>query len=167
MKLCIIESGASWNCENMDLLAPITDTGTTYLLSDGSQVTLWNHDKDDSKTNFIKSLNWATEEERGQFIREQHKLICKGDTVVIARGRKMLGETKVVKGYSRYDVPGTYGKQYTEYLWFTDDTKVNINHCDVVGCNYNDVDRYDGKSYYYRQYAKDINDYHIYVGGRY
>ena len=27
MKLCIIESGASWDCENMDLLAPITIKG--------------------------------------------------------------------------------------------------------------------------------------------
>lgn len=35
MKLCIIETGNSWLCDNMDLLSPISKTGTSYLLSDG------------------------------------------------------------------------------------------------------------------------------------
>lgn len=168
MELCIIETGRSWECENMDNLAPIIDTGTSYLLSNGDVITVWNN-KDNDEINLlkIKELPFATNEQRAQFIHEEYGVIFKGDHVVIKRGRKMVGETKEVSGYYRYDVPGTYGKQYTEYLLFTDGTKVNINHCDVVGCVHQEY-KDQGEIYYVRRYSEKTPErYLIPVGGRF
>lgn len=164
----IIASGKCWSCANMDNLAPITAEGTEYLLSDDKRIIIWDDDFSDDnklKIELIKSLDRATLDEKQNYARRKRNMIFKGDTVIIKRGRKMVGETKVVKGYSRFDVEGTYGHAYTEYLLFTDGTKVNINHCDVVGIEY-EHDFYNGKEFFFRYYAEEFNVLSLSVGGR-
>lgn len=145
----------------MDALAPITEKGVIYLLSDGTTRKF----KDGVIDDDFKKLPHANDEELKSFASQKYNIIFKGDNVVIKRGRKMLGEVKTVKGYYKYVVSGTYGKCYIGYLLFTDGTKVNINHCDVVGVNYKDYTR-NGETTYYRTYEERINHSLFYVGGR-
>ena len=153
----IIKKGNCWSCANMDLLADIIDEGITYLFNDNSTITIWN--SDESNNIDISSYEYATEEEVKNFTRKYRGCIYFGDTVVINRGRKMRGETKTVCGGYRYEVPGTYGHQCIDYLFFTDGTKVNMRHCDVIGIDYEE-------DFTYRQYIKKNQSYPIYVGGR-
>ena len=165
MERKIIACGEYWDCANMDTLAPITEVGMEYLLSDDSRILIKNSDKTSNAYNLIKSLDWANEGEQKLYVSTHYNIIFKGDKVVIARGRKMKGEEKIVNGYCRYEVPGTYGKIYTDYLFFTDGTKVNILHCDVVGVDYTN-NFYDKDGYVYRRYKKDFRNFDIPVGGR-
>lgn len=72
----------------------------------------------------------ATPEERETY-RKHKRQFQKGDQVVITRGRKMVGETKVIKGFSTF-VP-TYARYgVVEYINFTDGTKVNRSHVDFA-----------------------------------
>ena len=158
----IITSGKYWICENMDNLAPIIEEGTEYLLSDGSRIKV----PYDKTNNEIDNLEHADEQEKKAFASQEYGTIFNGDKVVIKRGRKMVGETKEVKGYYRYDVRGTYGKQYTEYLLFTDGTKCNLQHCDVVGVVHKNY-QYLGKWYTIRKYEEKLNVSTFNVGGRY
>lgn len=159
----IIASGSYWICENMDNLAPIIETGMMYLLSDGSTRKFQdNIIEDDDPFNL---LEYANETEKKAYASQEYGTIFKGDKVVIKRGRKMVGEIKEVKGYYRYDVDGTYGKVYTEYLLFTDGTKVNINHCDVVGVTHKNV-KYGNQTLYFRKYEENLNISTFNVGGR-
>ncbi len=148
----IIASSKYWKCENMDNLAPIIEEGTEYLLSDGTRVLIADNNEYPNKP------ERANEQEKKAFASQEYGTIFKGDNVIIKRGRKMVGETKVVKGYYRYNVAGTYGKQYTDYLLFTDGTKCNLQHCDVVGVEH--------KSYVYRKYEEKLNISTFNVGGR-
>lgn len=161
----IIDGCYYWVCENFDLLAPIIEEGTEYLLSDNSLIQVPYNDKTSDNYNLIKSLEVASEEERKKYANEHYNVIFKGDKVIIARGRKMKGEEKIVNGYYRFDVRGTYGHQYTEYLFFTDGTKVNINHCDVVGINHQ-KNFYNNTEYFYRHYEESIRKMNFNVGGR-
>ena len=156
----IIASGNYWKCANMDLLANIIEEGTEYLLSDGTRI-LVPENKEDERLN---NLEFATEEEIKEYARINFGSIFKGDEVIINRGRKMKGEHKIVEKTYRYTVPNTYGKQYTDYLVFTDGTKVNIHHCDVVGIEYKNT-FYNGQEYFYRKFETDTR-YLISVGGR-
>lgn len=159
----IIARGFYWVCENMDLLAPIIETGMEYLLSDGTIRRVPDNVIEDDDP--LATMEYATEADKKAFASQEYGTIFKGDTIVIKRGRKMVGETKVVKGYYRYDVPGTYGHQYTEYLLFTDGTKVNIQHCDVLGVDHKNV-RYAGQLMYFRSYEERLNISTFKVGGR-
>lgn len=149
----IIASGNYWVCENMDTLAPIIEEGTMYLLDDGTT------------TKVNPGLEYATEAEKKLFASREYGTIFKGDQVVIKRGRKMLNEVKEVKGSYRFVVDGTYGKVYTDYLTFTDGTKVNIDHCDVVGVEHKNT-TYLGKICYYRHYEERLSITTFNVGGR-
>lgn len=168
MEKKIIAHGKYWVCENMDNLAPIIETGTEYLLSDDSTIRIKDNNFDDadkSKIEQITNLETATLEEKMNYARKKFSVIYKGDIVVVKRGRKYVGETKEVKGYYRYDVAGTYGHAYTEYLLFTDGTKVNINHCDTIGVDYEPY-IYQGKEYFFRRYEEAFNILSIPCGGR-
>ena len=156
----IIASGIYWVCENMDTLAPITEEGIEYLLSDGSRVYVKNGECYPG----VKP-EMANDAEKRAFASQEYGSIFKGDTIVIHRGRKMVGEVKKVKGYYRYDVPGTYGKQYTEYLLFDDGTKCNLQHCDVVGINHKSF-VHNGQRYSFRKYEDTLNILTFSVGGR-
>lgn len=117
----------------MDTLAPITREGYQYLFDDNSTKIVW----DDERTN--EQYEMATEEEKHLFYNRMGYLF-KGDKVKIVKGRKMVGETKTINGFWKYVVPGTYGKIYTEYVYFTDGTKVNQDYVRVVDCDYFDED---------------------------
>ncbi len=86
---------------------------------------------DDVRTWDNEAVIDATEQELENY-RKYCRKFKKGDKIIINRGRKMRGETKVIKDMFRYTVNGTYGKQYTDYLVFTDNTKVNRQHCDFI-----------------------------------
>lgn len=73
----------------------------------------------------------ATKEEK-MIYRKAHRQFQKGDRVIIARGRKMKGETKMVASIITYRPKGTYGWNDVDYLLFTDHTKVNKEHCDFI-----------------------------------
>ena len=160
MEKKIITSGKYWICENMDNLAPIIEEGTEYLLSDGSRVKV-----PYGKENQFSELQRANEQEKKAFASQEYGTIFKGDEVIIKRGRKMVGETKIVKGYYKYVVPNTYGKQYIEYLLFEDGTKCNLLHCDVVGVEHKNL-KYRGEILIHRSYEEKINILTFNVGGR-
>lgn len=73
----------------------------------------------------------ATEEEKEIYRKKCHDFKI-GDKVIIRRGRKMLNEIKVIKSMFTYSPEGTYGHCITNYLVFTDGTKVNRLHCDII-----------------------------------
>lgn len=73
----------------------------------------------------------ATEEEIKEYRKAYHKFKI-GDKVKINRGRKMLGEIKEIKGFYTFRPDRTYGHCDTNYLVFTDNTKVNKLHCDII-----------------------------------
>ncbi len=153
-KVKIIKKSKYWICDNMDIWAPIIEEGMMYLLSDGTIQKFKNNVTDDN----IKNMPYATKEEQQAYASKTYGYIFKGDTVKINRGRKMVGEIKTVKGHYRYYVNGTYEKCYTDYLIFTDGTKVNINYCDVIGINCCQSK--------YKSYADTFNDSLIIIGGR-
>lgn len=153
----IITSANYWVCENMDLLAPINEDGIEYLLSNNTRIRINENDTTSENALYIASLKRANEEEKKQFAREQYGYIFRGDKVVITRGRKMLNEEKIVNGYYRFVASETYGKVYTDYVFFTDGTKVNINYCDTMFTNAKTNNRY---------YAKDLSEVVFNVGGQ-
>ena len=84
---------------------------------------------DDERTFGNQAIIDATEEELEAY-RKYKRRFRKGDKVIIKRGRKMVGEVKEVESKFTYRPDGTYGHQDTDYLVFTDGTKVNKLHCD-------------------------------------
>lgn len=117
----IIGVGYVWECENLDWDSPISWQGYRVLFNDGSKVII------DSLSE-VENYQEATEEEVKEFYRSLN-FISEGDEVVIIKGRKIpLGEHKVIKGFSRFVVPNTYGKQYTDYVHFTDGTRTDIRN---------------------------------------
>ena len=153
-ELKIIRTGNYWKCANMDTLAPIIEEGIMYLFNDGSKKKFKDYVIDDE----TMTIPYATKEEQQAYASKVYGYIFKGDKIIINRGRKMVGEIKTVKGYYKYNVNGTYGKCYTEYLLFTDGTKVNIDYCDVIGISHNQFE--------YRTYCDMFNQSLINVGGR-
>lgn len=115
-----ITTGRAWTCENLDLLAPITAEFVVALFDDGTQDVY--HGEPMASPDEVRAYVHST----GQ--------VYIGDTVHIVRGRKMIGETKIVKSAYRYNVPGTYGHAWCDYLTFEDGTKVAAKNCDVDGC---------------------------------
>ena len=128
----ILGHGKYWVCANMDLLADIIEEGTEFLLSDGRRIFLPFDCGETEDFKYLKTLEFASDDEVKQYCREKYGYIFDGDEIEIYKGRKMVGEHKIVKKGYRYEVAGTYGKVYTDYLVFTDGTKCNINNCKVV-----------------------------------
>jgi hypothetical protein len=110
-----------WECENLDLLSPIIEQGIEYLMNDNTRV----------RVPYGQSFDYqeATEEEKHDFYNSLG-FVFEGDIVEIVKG-KLKGEFKKIKGFFRYVVPNTYGKQYTDYITFTDGTKTNILNCQI------------------------------------
>ena len=116
----VIAKAEYWECENLDLLAPITEQGIEYLMSDNTRVHI----------PYGQSFDYeeATEQEKHEFYNNLG-FVFVGDDVEIVKGN-LKGNTKQIKGFFRYVVPNTYGKQYTDYITFTDGTKTNIANCE-------------------------------------
>lgn len=86
---------------------------------------------DDERTFGNEAILDATEEELEAYRKYRNKFQI-GDKVQIIDGRKMKNEIKEIAKMFRYVVPNTYGKQYTDYLVFTDGTKVNKLYCKIL-----------------------------------
>ena len=119
-----IAKGHWWKCENLDTLSPIVDEGIALLLTDGTTEYY-------SYNETIPAYEKATEEEIHQFANKRGFYFI-GDTVYIAKGR-LKGQSKRITGEFRYTVPNTYGRVYTDYLTFDDNTKTNIANCTING----------------------------------
>lgn len=85
---------------------------------------------DDVRTYNNEAIIDATKEELETYRKYMHRFEV-GDKVIINRGRKMKGETKIIKDFFTYRPAGTYNCD-TNYLVFTDGTKVNRLHCDIL-----------------------------------
>lgn len=119
----VIESAEYWECENMDFLAPIIEQGIEYLMSDNTRV----HIPYGQEFECV----YANQNEKHEFYNGLG-FVFEGDKVDIVKG-KMKGESKEISRFFRYVVPNTYGKQYTDYVAFTDGTKTNITNCEFNG----------------------------------
>ena len=165
----VIDSGRVWKCSNMDTLAPIEKEGIEYLFDDNSREVFWEDDR--GVIVVPEQFEPASDEDVKQYMRKFRYGIFKGDKVIVKRGRKFVGEVKEVRAYYVF-IPDAcnYGSSSgltvrVGYLYFTDGTKVNINHCDVEGIDYSDMDK-DG--IHCRVFYEDKNfRSEIGVGGRY
>lgn len=115
----VVEWGYAWTCSNMDLLAPIEEQFIVALFDDGSR-------------GRYNGEPTCTQEEKENFARKSGYAFV-GDEVVIVSGRKMKGEHKTLLKQACYRPVGTYGHADVDYFYFTDGTKVQKQHCRVVG----------------------------------
>lgn len=122
--LKVLAIGKYWVCDSMDLLAPITETGTEVLTISGEYLPF----KDGEK---LPAFIMASEEEKKAYL-NKYGIVFIGDKVEVIKG-KLKGSIKTVSGFYRYIIPNTYGKAYTDYLIFDDNTKTNIFNCSING----------------------------------
>lgn len=115
----VVEWGYAWTCSNMDLLAPIEEQFIMALFDDGS----YGH---------YNGEPMCTAEEKQDYARKNGYAFV-GDKIVIVSGRKMKGEHKTLLKQVSYRPQGTYGHADVDYFYFTDGTKVQKQHCRVVG----------------------------------
>lgn len=118
------------NRVTVDIIMHLTFAEAVQLNSDGSyeKVTYMTDDVRDYDNEAIID---ATEEQLETYRKHKNKFKI-GDTVKIVKGRKMVGEEKVIYKFFTYRPNGTYGHQDIEYLVFTDGTKVNKLHCIII-----------------------------------
>ena len=120
-----VEKAPYWACENLDLNAPIVEEGMAYLLEDGS--TDYIEDGKVPADTYIR----VTESEYKAFYNRKG-FVFRGNLVEVYKGR-MKGYKGIAKSFFRYDVAGTYGKVYTDYIVFEDGSKTNILNCCING----------------------------------
>lgn len=121
----IIDKTIVWTCENLDLNAQINWQGYSILFNDNTSVIV-------EKNENLNCYEIASKQERKDFARSLG-YIFEGDMVEIIKGRKIpLGERKIVKYGYRYQIRGTYGHCYVDYLVFTDGTKTAIDNIKQV-----------------------------------
>lgn len=125
MEKKFVEKAPYWTCENLDLLAPIMEQGMAYLLEDGTSVYIANNEVCEDV--FVKVNNTEY-----KAFYNGLGFVFKGDTIEVFKG-KMKGYKGIAKSFFRYNVAGTYGKVYTDYIVFEDGTKTNILNCCVNG----------------------------------
>lgn len=118
------------NRHTVDIINSISFAIAIQINEDGTYDRV-NYMTDDVRTYGNEAIIDATEEEL-EIYRKQTKQFRIGDTVKIVNGRKMKNEIKEVAKMFRYTIPNTYGKQYTDYLVFTDGTKVNKLYCEIL-----------------------------------
>lgn len=128
----IIACEPCWACENLDNLAPITEEGSAVLFDDNTTKIFWNNEK-------MPRFEKATDEEAQHFW-EKRGYIFPGNIVEIFKGRKFVGEFKTVSSFFRFEVPGTFGHQYTDYVVFDDGTRVNIKNIRPIVKLFDNVD---------------------------
>ncbi len=126
----VIVDGKVDKRHTVDIISSITFAKAIQINEDGSYDGV-TYMTDDKRTWDNEAIIDADEEEL-ELYRKRMKQFKVGDKVKIVDGRKMKGEIKIIKRMFRYTVPGTYGKQYTDYLVFTDDTKVNKLYCIIL-----------------------------------
>lgn len=122
--LKVLAIGKYWVCDSMDLLAPITETGTEILTASGEYMLFKEGEK-------LPPFIMASEEEKKAYL-NNNGIVFIGDAVVVVKG-KLKGAKKTISGFFKYIVPNTYNKTYTDYLIFDDGTKTNINNCLING----------------------------------
>ena len=118
------------NRHTVDIINSISFSDAVQINEDGTYERI-TYMIDDVRTYGNEVIIDATDEELETY--RKHKREFKiGDTIKIVNGRKMKGEIKEVAKMFRFTVPNTYGKQYTDYLVFTDGTKVNKLYCEIL-----------------------------------
>ena len=136
----IITTSYCWTCSNMDLLAPIDWQGKEILFDNNERLLIeeWQEEA------ILQIFQIATNEEKKDFFRKYYRRLFVGDVVTITKG-KMKGETKIVKSYFRFDVQGTYGHKYVDYIVFEDGTKTNVlNLNNKTAFGFNELDIFIG-----------------------
>lgn len=118
------------NRHTVDIINSISFSTAIQLNEDGTYERV-TYMIDDIRTYDNEAIIDATDEELETY--RKHKGEFKiGDIVKIVAGRNMKGETKEIAKMFRFTVPNTYGKRYTDYLVFTDGTKVNKLYCEIL-----------------------------------
>lgn len=114
----------------VDIILHITFAEAVQLNADGSyeKVTYMTDDIRDYDNEAIVDAN----EEQLETYRKYKNRFKIGDKIKIVKGRKMVGEEKTVAKFFTYRPNGTYGHQDTDYLIFTDGTKVNRLNCIII-----------------------------------
>lgn len=114
----------------VDIILHLSFAEAVQLNSDGSyeKVTYMTDDVRDYDNEAIID---ATEEQLETYRKHMNRFKV-GDTVKIVKGRKMVGEEKVISKFFTYRPEGTYGHQDVDYLVFTDGTKVNQLNCIII-----------------------------------
>ena len=125
-----VEKGYCWECENLDNLAPITREGIEYLLTNGKRVIEW--DDEPTQNTYIK----ASEQERQDTLQKMGFLFPNQQVKIIG-GRTIPHDTiKTIKSFYTFEPQGTYGHCKTDYVVFTDNTKIAVKHikplCDTI-----------------------------------
>lgn len=117
-----VEKGYCWECENMDNLAPITRQGIEYLLTNGKRVIEW--DNTPTQNTYIK----ASEQERQNTLQKMGFLFDNQRVKIIGGRTIPHGTIKTIKGFFTFEPTGTYGHKTTNYVIFTDNTKIQTKH---------------------------------------
>ena len=114
----------------VDIILHLSFAEAVQLNSDGSyeKVTYMTDDIRDYVNEAIVDAN----EEQLETYRKYKNRFKIGDKIKIVKGRKMVGEEKIVAKFFTYRPNGTYGHQDIDYLVFTDGTKVNKLNCIII-----------------------------------
>ena len=114
----------------VDIILHLSFAEAVQLNSDGSyeKVTYMTDDIRDYANEAIVDAN----EEQLETYRKYKNRFKIGDKIKIVKGRKMVGEEKIVNKFFTYRPNGTYGDQDIDYLVFTDGTKVNKLNCVII-----------------------------------
>ena len=118
------------NRHTVDIISSISFSDAVQLNEDGTYERV-TYMIDDERTYSNEAIIDATDEEL-EIYRKYKREFKIGDTIKIVAGRKMKGEIKEIAKMFRYVIPNTYGKRYTDYLVFTDGTKVNKLYCEIL-----------------------------------
>lgn len=114
----------------VDIILHLTFAEAVQLNENGSyeKVTYMTDDIRDYANEAIVDAN----EEQLEHYRKYRNKFKIGDKIKIIKGRKMVGEEKIVAKFFTYRPNGTYGHQDIDYLVFTDGTKVNKLNCVII-----------------------------------
>ena len=134
-KPVILSQGYGWETWDSDPCSPIISKGKTFLLSNGEIVYISDNDTEKDKANrdLIDTLRVATFTERFEYAEKFLGRVFFGTETTIVKGRKMVGEKKIIVGESVYEIAGTYGHGKVYYWLFNDGTRCNKDNCDIHG----------------------------------
>lgn len=144
----VVSHSYYWRCIDSDYCSPIEESGLVLLFDNGTTEYIENGNEEDI------IYERCDEEEVKNYLRTYRNAVFEGDKVTISKGKKMVGETKIVKYSFRYEVKNTYGHKLVDYLVFEDGTKVNLINC------LNSL----GKEV--RQFVKNVRKYDFPIGGQ-
>ena len=106
---------------------PIIEEGLEFEFIDGSRERVaYQLEGDTYIANIPFNYRMATKEEKQLYYMKKGHLF-KGQEVEIVKGRKLpIGSKHIIKSFYRYNVAGTYGHCYTDYVVFEDGTKTDV-----------------------------------------